>query len=63
MVKTDRPVLTQKLNNVRYQTIIVSLANFIEIFIGQPNKCHQGRHHNLLTTQIGDIFDDSIGIN
>ena len=63
MVKTDRPVLTQKFNNVRYQTIIVSLADFVKILNRETDEGHQGRDYYLLTAQIWHILNDAVGID
>lgn len=63
MIEANSPVFTQKLNNVRNQTIVVSFANFIQVLIRKSDKSHQRRNYNLLTTQIGNILNDSIGVN
>lgn len=63
MVQANSPILTQKLNNVRDQSVVISFADFVQVFIGQPDERHEWRHHNLLTTKIRDILDHSIGIN
>ena len=63
VVETDRPVLAQKLDNIRNEAIVISLANFVEVFDRQANERHKRRDNNLLTTKIGHVLNDAIGVN
>ena len=63
MVEANRPVFTQKLDDIRNEAIVISLAYFVEIFNRQANERHKWGDNNLLTTKIRHILYDTIGIN
>ncbi len=63
MIKSYSPVLTQELSNIRNQSCIISLGDFIQILNTQSNKRIQRWHDNLLTTQVRDSLNNAIRIN
>lgn len=62
VVETYRPVLTQKLHNIRYEAIIITLADLVKVFVWQTHERHQRRHDNLLAAQVRHVFDDAIRV-
>lgn len=63
MVEADSPVFAQKLDDIRNETIVISLAYFVEIFDWQANEGHKWGDNNLLTAKVRNVLDDAIGIN